>query len=221
MPIENATANYGLELPHPSNALSSDVLRLMSALSSIDGLLKALADATSNVTNTSDANKPVSTAQAAAILLKVDKTAPLSDGANLNDVVTSGFYRVGNTPTGAPANAQNGQMLVSRGGDTVCQILFPHMDVGCWYRVGTIGAGAGDFGTMGWRWFGEPKNTSIARDGSGALASVTEDGVTKTITRDGSGQIQSISWPSGNGKTRTITFNRSGENLTGTTTTEA
>ena len=77
------------------------------------------------VDNTSDADKPVSTAQAKAIGKKVDKTAIVRSGSSLNDVVQSGFYDLEDNITGGPAsvNVDHGQMIVT-GGDGASQIVF-------------------------------------------------------------------------------------------------
>ena len=40
--IDNKTSNFGLALPDPANNLSDDVLRIISALTTIDGLIKTL-----------------------------------------------------------------------------------------------------------------------------------------------------------------------------------
>jgi hypothetical protein len=61
----------GLPLPHPDNdPRNVDVPRIRQALTMVDGFLKALIDGLSNVDNTSDADKPVSTATQAALAAK-------------------------------------------------------------------------------------------------------------------------------------------------------
>lgn len=52
------------------------------------------------------------------------KTVTLSDNVDLNTVVTSGFYRLGNNPVNSPNNGVVlGQMIVSKGSDTIFQII--------------------------------------------------------------------------------------------------
>jgi hypothetical protein len=50
-------------------------------------------------------------------------TTAIPDGVSLNTVVTSGFYRLSESHPDAPPATGYGQMIVSRGGDTVLQIV--------------------------------------------------------------------------------------------------
>lgn len=53
----------------------------------------------------------------------VQKTVTLSSGIDLNTVITSGFYCIQNSYTSGPAGYEFGQMIVSRGGDTIVQFI--------------------------------------------------------------------------------------------------
>lgn len=53
----------------------------------------------------------------------VQRVTTLTAGTDLNTVVTSGFYRLVTGHTNAPANADYSQMIVSRGNDTIFQIV--------------------------------------------------------------------------------------------------
>ncbi len=56
---------------------------------------------------------------------------------------------------------------------------------------------------------------------AGRVSTITEDGVTTTITYDGAGRVSTISWPR-NGKTRTETYSYNGAGqVTGMNATEA
>lgn len=105
-----------------------------------------------NVDNTKDVDKPVSTAQAAAINeaktaaeSKVAKTMILHDSYDLDAVVESGFYRLMTGHAHAPkANPCNyGQMIVSRGIDTVAQIIFDYHGHGFFRSGNPNNAGGG------------------------------------------------------------------------------
>jgi len=50
-------------------------------------------------------------------------TTVIPNGVSLNTVVTSGFYRLSGSHPDAPPGTEHGQMIVSRGGDTVLQIV--------------------------------------------------------------------------------------------------
>ena len=61
----------------------------------------------------------------------------LNATADLNNVVTSGMYRLGSTPANAPANSDYGQLLVIHGGqDTIAQLLFPYRSTAMYVRTG-------------------------------------------------------------------------------------
>lgn len=79
--VDERTPNLGLLLPHPANELDDDVLRVRATLEIIDTAMQLmgleLGDISKaslglgNVDNTSDANKPVSIAMAAALAGKL------------------------------------------------------------------------------------------------------------------------------------------------------
>lgn len=53
----------------------------------------------------------------------VDKTVILPVNTDLDTVLESGFYRIMGTPQNGPASAHSSQMIVSRGSDTITQII--------------------------------------------------------------------------------------------------
>lgn len=61
---------------------------------------------------------------------------------------------------------------------------------------------------------------SITYNGDGTVATVTEDGVVKTMTYNSDGTIATIAWPVGS-LTRTETYSYTGGVLTGMTAVEA
>ena len=61
---------------------------------------------------------------------------------------------------------------------------------------------------------------AITYNGDGSIATVTEDGVTKTFAYNGDGTINTVRWPVG-AKTRTETYSYTSGVLTGMTATEA
>ena len=69
----------------------------------------------------------------------VEKTIILPNNADLNTIVASGFYRLGNAPVNGPTNlGESGaysQMIVSRGGDTIAQMIFRHNQNRIYFRV--------------------------------------------------------------------------------------
>ncbi|WP_218103730.1 pyocin knob domain-containing protein [Paenibacillus hemerocallicola] len=78
----------------------------------------------------------------------VKKFIMLSDGTDLNTVVTSGFYRLLSIHTNMPAGVANGQMIVSRGADTIVQLAFSYNGHAFYMRQGyppEVG-GAGSWG---------------------------------------------------------------------------
>ena len=104
-----------------------------------------------NVDNTSDAAKPVSTAQLAALNAKVDDFITLSNGVDLNTVVTSGFYRIEATPVNGPAGSNYCQMLVCRGGDTIFQMVVTYSDNKTFTRAGNSPNVGGSGAWTSWR----------------------------------------------------------------------
>lgn len=99
-----------------------------------------------NVDNTSDANKPVSTATQTALDKKVDKASSVTSGTSLNNYSTSGFYKLSNSHTEVPAsNYTSGQLLVSRGnGDTIAQIVMPYTASEMYLRTGNPFSSSGN-----------------------------------------------------------------------------
>jgi len=98
--------------------------------------------------------------------LKVDKENNLADFADLNSIITSGFYRVGINPVNAPINSDKAQLIISRGGDTITQIISQYSTNDFWVRAGNpvevggsgswstwkeLGTGAGGGGLSPWQ----------------------------------------------------------------------
>ena len=75
--------------------------------------------------------------QAVTLDLAVVESITLPNNINLNDIVTSGFYRVGASPVNGPSTSvAYGQMIVCRGGDTILQIAARHQDARLFVRTG-------------------------------------------------------------------------------------
>lgn len=90
-----------------------------------------------NVDNTSDASKPVSTAQQNALNLKVDKIIDVGSSCDLNTIITTGFYRLNSNITNGPGGVDWCQMIVSRGNDTILQIIIKYSNSAMCIRGGT------------------------------------------------------------------------------------
>lgn len=61
----------------------------------------------------------------------------LAKETNLDTVVTSGFYRINESPINAPADVAYSQLLVVRGGgDTIAQLIFPYNQSRMFFRTG-------------------------------------------------------------------------------------
>ena len=56
----------------------------------------------------------------------VGSSSLTSGGINLNNIVKSGMYRLGDGLINGTADAHYGQLLVMRGGDTIAQLLLPY-----------------------------------------------------------------------------------------------
>ena len=69
---------------------------------------------------------------------KVDKTIILPLNTDLNNIVESGFYTIMSSPINAPEFANYSQMIVSRGNDTIIQIVFIYSTKKMFYRTGNI-----------------------------------------------------------------------------------
>ena len=108
-----------------------------------------------NVDNTSDADKPVSTAQAAALneldTEKVSNTVELPNATNLDTVVTSGFYRMGDVSNGPGRWVDYGQLIVSRGLDTITQIATAYSSGRMFTRSGNPSSVGGTGAFSPWR----------------------------------------------------------------------
>lgn len=63
-------------------------------------------------------------------------SVPLADGVDLNTVVDSGFYRLNNNVNKPAVFADYGQMIVSRGQDTISQLAFSYSGPRLWTRTG-------------------------------------------------------------------------------------
>ncbi|GEM_PF-3292832 len=66
------------------------------------------------------------------------KTVSLADGIDLNTVSTSGFYRLGPTYSNGPSSVGYGQLIVSRGSDTIYQIITGISDNEFYMRQGVL-----------------------------------------------------------------------------------
>lgn len=92
-----------------------------------------------NITNLPFANitsKPT-TISGYGITDAVVQTSTLATSTDLNTIVTSGFYRIGVTPVNAPPSVDYGQLIVSRGQDTVLQIATQYQTGVVWFRHGS------------------------------------------------------------------------------------
>lgn len=110
-----------------------------------------------NVTNLPFANitsKPTTLA-GYGVTDAVGQVVILASGTNLNTVVNSGFYRLSDTHTNwPPSGADFGELIVSRGGDTIMQIVSGYNKYTVWFRTGNPSdvGGVGSWGT--WRLLG-------------------------------------------------------------------
>jgi len=125
--------------------------------------------------------------------LKVDKTIDLGENIDLNTVLTTGFYRThsgvtwgaGWDPYGVMSNSQ---LIVSRGGDTIIQII----SGGYGARLSYMRTGTGVGGTITWTdwaiiWNSLNCPATLAAEGSQTLASglIIKWGVTASQTTGG------------------------------------
>ena len=68
----------------------------------------------------------------------IEKSINLSSGTDLNTILESGFYRLNTTHPNAPGSSYSyGQMIVSRGSDTISQIVLPYSSTIIYIRSGT------------------------------------------------------------------------------------
>ena len=75
-------------------------------------------------------------------------------------------------------------------------------------------------GTLETLKYGSITTMSVTYNGDDTIATLIEDGVTKTMTYNADGTINKISWPVTGGKTRTETYSYTSGTLTGMTATE-
>jgi hypothetical protein len=101
--------------------------------------LKANAAAVSNVTNTSDANKPVSTAQQTALNLKLDKT-----GGTLTGAIITGYTETYQAPVAGSAVSPDIALgtLIELATTTNCTVTLPAAVAGKSYTIAVTFGGA-------------------------------------------------------------------------------
>lgn len=121
---------------------------------SFDGSANISIDAAA-VPNTPAGSIAATTVQAAINELDSEKVAAsvmLPNGADFNTVVNSGFYRLRAGNVNSPsANTDDGQMIVSRGVDTIAQIVFSYSTSRVYTRSGTPPDVGGAGGWAPWR----------------------------------------------------------------------
>ena len=75
----------------------------------------------------------------------------ISTSADLNTITTSGFYRVGNTNANMPSGGSYGQLIVSRGADTITQIIGAYGSGKLYTRSGNPSNIGGSGGWTDWK----------------------------------------------------------------------
>jgi Phage Tail Collar Domain len=75
----------------------------------------------------------------------------LSGGSDLNTVIRSGFYRLSSPHVNSPAGADHGHMIVSRGGDTITQLVITYTGAATYFRGGNPAAVGGSGSWSPWR----------------------------------------------------------------------
>lgn len=100
-------------------------------------------------------------------------TTTIPSGVSLNTVVTSGFYRLSDSHPDAPPSTSHGQMIVSRGGDTVLQIVTGFDYSHFYMRHGNPPEAGGSGVWQPWRelWHGGNNPANVAASGYHKLAS--------------------------------------------------
>lgn len=98
-----------------------------------------------------------------------------SPSTNMNEVTTSGAYRVNSGNTNAPSGADWGQIFVVHGGgDTIAQLMFDYSQGRCWLRTGNPSDCGGTGAWTEWRALYTSQNitygTSALTPGSSSLA---------------------------------------------------
>lgn len=105
----------------------------------------------------------------------------LAASTNLNTVTTSGFYRLANGNTNAPAVVDYGQLIVSRGGDTILQIVTGYTTGQIWFRHGNPTDVGGSGSWTAWRLMGGNESINIISGNTTAVPSATYV-ITATLT---------------------------------------
>ena len=97
-----------------------------------------------------------------------------ASSTNMNELITSGVYRINSGNTNAPSGADWGQILVIHGGgDTIAQLIFDYRQGRCWIRTGNSSDVGGSGTWTAWRQMYTSENitysTSALTPGSSAL----------------------------------------------------
>jgi hypothetical protein len=112
--------------------LSSNLTANKALLSDANGKV-----ASSNVTNTELGYlSGVTSAIQTQLNGKLPTVTTLGTSYDADTVVTSGFYRFSGTPVNTPSGMDWGQLIVSRGGDTVTQIITDYNSGNMYWRSG-------------------------------------------------------------------------------------
>ena len=98
-----------------------------------------------------------------------------ASSTNMNELTTSGTYRINSGNTNAPAGSDWGQVLVVHGGgDTIAQLIFDFTYGKCWLRTGNSSDVGGSGAWTEWRQLYTSQNitygTSALTHGSSALS---------------------------------------------------
>ena len=124
----------------------------------------------------------------------------LSNGTDLNTVVTSGFYRMSGSVVHGPSGADWSQLIVSRGSDTIAQIVISYGNEGMAYRNGNPSDVGGSGSWSAWKRVIDSNNISsnfatVATSGSYSDLSDKPSIPTNVseLTND-SGYITGVSW---------------------------
>ena len=129
------------------------------------------------IAGTKTFSSPISgsvTGNAATVTNGVYTSIPLVSGSNLNSAVTSGFYRLADTHTNWPsAEVAFGQMIVSRGGDTIVQIITGYSNGRMWFRHGNSSDVGGTGAWTAWRLLGGNDAVNVISGNTTAAPSQT------------------------------------------------
>ena len=96
--------------------------------------------------------------------------------ADLNTIVTSGFYRLNASHPNAPASVDYGQLIVSRGGDTILQIVTGYNTGLIYFRHGNPSDVGGAGSWQPWRRMGN-KPVRFVTDTNGYMYGETQGGL--------------------------------------------